>query len=602
MARGFAATLGVATTDVITAGSFVSPTIYSFAGWYNRNGAGGLSAGRIFDKTGSAAGEIQARWQNTSTALRILRQFSVTAGQWESTDAAAVAANQWVHIVVAYDGGLLTNVPTLYINGRAATVSTLTTPVGTLTSAAGVYTIGNRSTSGTEWDGMLGDQAFWSGVMLTQAEANALFMGADPRTIRANYLAEMIRMGTALPSSAIKSTQPIITGTKFRQDRQLVQEATRLAFTAAPAAQPAPLGFFDSDLVNAAWFDPDTQVRGWFDDDLVIQTGPTNQTLTPSLFQNANTFFTHTVTPGAVNLSPSLFTNSNGFFTQTVASAYALTPALFTNANSFFTHVVTPGAVNLSPSLFTNSNSFYTHTVTPGAVNLAPALFSNANTFYGPTVSATYALTPSLFTNSNTFYSATVTPGPVNLSPSLFTNANTFYSATVSLASGAQDLAPSLFSNANSFFTHTVTAGAVNLAPALFTNSNSFFAHTLSASYTLSPPLFTNANSFFAPTVQANYALIASLFGNTNTFFSPTVAGGAQTLSPSLFSNANTFFGHQITSGAHVQYPLAGIPEIYELAGTSPTLPLQGVGEVYELSGVLPTYPLAGIKPTYPLG
>lgn len=208
------------------------------------------------------------------------------------------------------------------------------------------------------------------------------------------------------------------------------------------------------------------------------------------------------------------------------ASGQTLTPSLFTNSNSFFTHTVAPGAVALTPSLFSNSNSFFTQTVTPGAVALTPSLYTNSNTFFTQTVSASYTITPSLFTNSNSFFTHTVTAGAVNLAPSLFTNTNTFYSPTVSLASGTQNLAPSIFTNSNSFFTPTVAPGAVSLAPALFTNTNTFFAPTVTSNKTLSPPLFTSTNSFFSPSVQSTYALIASLFGNTNTFFGHTITGG----------------------------------------------------------------------------
>jgi hypothetical protein len=64
----------------------------------------------------------------------------------------------------------------------------------------------------------------------------------------------------------------------------------------------------------------------------------------------------------------------------------ALTPALFTNSATFYTHAVTPGAVVLLPGLFTNSSAFYGPAVTVGAVTLLPGLFTNSATFYGPTV------------------------------------------------------------------------------------------------------------------------------------------------------------------------------------------------------------------------
>ena len=183
------------------------------------------------------------------------------------------------------------------------------------------------------------------------------------------------------------------------------------------------------------------------------------QTLTPDLFTNSNTFYTHTVTTGAVTLTPDLFTNTNSFYTPTVSSSYTVTPNLFTNTNTFYTPVVT-NLSTLYPDLFTNSQTFYTHVVTGGGgQTLEPELFSNSATFYGPTI----------------------TVGSVTLTASLFTNTNDIYSHTVT---SNYPLTPDLFSNSSSFYTPTISVGAVTLTPSLFTNSSTFYTHTISNSST----------------------------------------------------------------------------------------------------------------------
>lgn len=180
----------------------------------------------------------------------------------------------------------------------------------------------------------------------------------------------------------------------------------------------------------------------------------TDQTLTPTLFTNTQTFYAPTITTGSVTLTPSLFTNSQTFFAPTISTSYSLTPALFTNSQTFFAPIVSAGAVVLTPTLFTNTQTFYgptvalgdpilspplltneqvffSPTITVGAVTLTPALFTNTNSFFAPTVLATYSLQPSLLTNEQIFYGPTVTTGPVTLFPSLFTNEQTFPTVTV---------------------------------------------------------------------------------------------------------------------------------------------------------------------------
>lgn len=191
----------------------------------------------------------------------------------------------------------------------------------------------------------------------------------------------------------------------------------------------------------------------------VPSAGAGGQTLTPDLFSNTNTFYSHTVTTGAVTLTPDLFTNTNNFYTHTVSSNYSLTPDLFTNSNTFYSATVT-NLSTLYPDLFTNSETFYTHVVTGGGgQTLEPELFSNSATFYGPTI----------------------TVGSVTLTASLFTNTNDIYSHTVT---SNYPLTPDLFSNSSSFYTPTISVGAVTLTPSLFTNSSTFYTHTISHSST----------------------------------------------------------------------------------------------------------------------
>lgn len=237
MARGFGATLGVSTSDIIRSAAFPTPTVYSFACWYYKNGAGGLGNARIFDKEGTTPGDIILRNANSTSSITTSKGFSTTSGVWQTTDSEAFATGKWVHIVITYDASSTANVPTIYINGRLATVTTVTAPVGTAkTGLSGTLSIGNRSTTGVDWDGAIDDPAWWSGVILTAAEARALYQGADPRTIRPLYLTEYLVFNEGRPYSAVKSTQPTITGTKPRADRLVITQGRTFPFASAPAS------------------------------------------------------------------------------------------------------------------------------------------------------------------------------------------------------------------------------------------------------------------------------------------------------------------------------------------------------------------------------
>jgi hypothetical protein len=155
----------------------------------------------------------------------------------------------------------------------------------------------------------------------------------------------------------------------------------------------------------------------------------------------ATNFPTHSIALGAVTLSPALFTNSNTFYSHTLTASFpsqTLTASLFTNSNAFYSATLTRGAVTLSPARFDNTNTFYSHSISAGST-LLPSLFTNSNTFYSASLSTLSPLLPSLFTNGNEFYNHSISGSTVSLLPSLYTNTSTFYGAIVYTAAIASD-------------------------------------------------------------------------------------------------------------------------------------------------------------------
>lgn len=116
------------------------------------------------------------------------------------------------------------------------------------------------------------------------------------------------------------------------------------------------------------------------------------QTLTQNTrFDNSQTFYAHTLTPGAVALTQSSrFDNSQTFYahtlTQTGADQTLTQSARFDNSQTFYTHTLTVGQVALEQSArFDNAQTFYHHTLNQdgGAQTLTQsARFDNAQTFY----------------------------------------------------------------------------------------------------------------------------------------------------------------------------------------------------------------------------
>lgn len=224
---------------------------------------------------------------------------------------------------------------------------------------------------------------------------------------------------------------------------------------------------------------------------------PDTQALTPSLFSNANTFYTQVVA-STYSVTPSLYTDADIFYTQTVSATYALTPALFVDADAIPAHAVS-ATYALTPALFVDGDTFYTPAVS-ATYPLSPSLYSDGDTFYSQTVSSTYGLTPALYADADTFYSHVVAQGDQALQPSLYDDADTFYSATV--------------------------AASYALVPSLYVDVDTFYGPTIGATYGLSPSLHDDADTFYAHVVFSNYELLPSPVNNVTEFYIPGVTQG----------------------------------------------------------------------------
>lgn len=74
-------------------------------------------------------------------------------------------------------------------------------------------------------------------------------------------------------------------------------------------------GMFCFSSTTHTWRDLAVATNG---DTATMSAGPASQTLTPSLFTNDNTYYTHSISVGAITLSPSLFTNTNTYYSATL--------------------------------------------------------------------------------------------------------------------------------------------------------------------------------------------------------------------------------------------------------------------------------------------
>lgn len=184
-ARCFGATCGSGTTDKISA-TITWPSKFSFFTWFYANSWTNNLAPRLWDVEigGTFANSLSA--STTGTVMQLSSTFSVTNGLWYM---AVPATNRWHNIGITYDGSSTSNVPVVYMDGSPLSVTTTTTPSGTITTGAAVLSLGNRQTDSLRnFDGKMAHASFWTGVNLTANELIALSNGTSPLNIRPDKL------------------------------------------------------------------------------------------------------------------------------------------------------------------------------------------------------------------------------------------------------------------------------------------------------------------------------------------------------------------------------------------------------------------------------
>jgi hypothetical protein len=229
MSRGFGAAYGVAdlTDSVLSGKSFADLPTFSFGAWVYR-AANGTTNNRLIEKNTSQF--------NFYVDLSGVAALTINAATVALGAAGLIPTGRWCHVCVTSDATPTTN---LYVDGAlVATVAGIVKSTG----ASNALRVGNYTGLARPWVGYIGDFTFWNGYVLTQGEARALAQGADPLTIRRQYIAEHIDMHSGLPRSLVNAAQPVTTGTKQFGDRFRGANDNRLLASVVPAAGSAVAG------------------------------------------------------------------------------------------------------------------------------------------------------------------------------------------------------------------------------------------------------------------------------------------------------------------------------------------------------------------------
>src|ERR1043166_5457847 len=203
MARGFNTTLGVGSTDryqtPLTAHS-TQRTWSILAFIRDATASGGNS--RIWDKGTAATSSERIQITGSGANLVFVRNFSTTAGQWTMP---MPPSGSWQNIIIQYDSSAVGNNPLAWFNGVSQTVTPSVTPIGSATTDAQPYSLGNRASGVAVFDGMLTQWGVWD-RFITAGEIVQLSQFYSPLFILANRSDYAGMVGAIPPAFTVVGT------------------------------------------------------------------------------------------------------------------------------------------------------------------------------------------------------------------------------------------------------------------------------------------------------------------------------------------------------------------------------------------------------------
>lgn len=154
---------------IIEGDAITLPTKMTLSLWTRRTGNGGGGFGRLFEHCSADASLVGSmRLQNdggTAIGTYAFVYPWTTRPNWTF---ARPADNTWAHIMVAYDAGLAANVPTVWVNGAAVAVTTVSAAAGSPIAQTDNIAIGNRVfAKDRQFSGGVAEVAYWETLQAT---------------------------------------------------------------------------------------------------------------------------------------------------------------------------------------------------------------------------------------------------------------------------------------------------------------------------------------------------------------------------------------------------------------------------------------------------
>lgn len=227
----------------------------------------------------------------------------------------------------------------------------------------------------------------------------------------------------------------------------------------------------------------------------------TQNTISPSFFNNNNAFPTPTVNPGAVSVVAERLNNNNAFYNLSIsASGVNVTTNLLQSTNVFYSPTFSVGSVNVNLTKKESEATLFSHQFLVSGNNIVPNLIESGVQIPQPSFLV----------------------GGVNINLTRLESGQSFYAFGIN-----QNVVASRIENTNGFPAIAFSTGAVSLQPNRVESTAQVFQPTVLSENSISVNLLTNSQNFFTHTfVPGAFSIVPNHISSTLQVFVPSFGSG----------------------------------------------------------------------------
>lgn len=229
-----------------------------------------------------------------------------------------------------------------------------------------------------------------------------------------------------------------------------------------------------------------------------------------------------------------------GLPVQGIAGTQTLAPSLYSDADTFYAPEVDQSASGDSvvPGLVADDDAFHAPALATSNT-LAPSVHDDSDSFYSPTVVPAATITPGHVASDDAFYTPDVQLGDVGAESPLFNDTDTFYAP---LARSFYTLLAVIVTSDDEFLTPVVITARSIFPDDVVIDPDDILTPSVAGQIVIEPPFLVSDVQIYTPVDASTYFIFSELYEDADAFFAPVITTGPVDVLPQLYADGDILY------------------------------------------------------------